>query len=577
MLRRLAFPFAVLAVTSASAGWATPAKVVAFGDSITWGAFDSPEGYGYPGRLDVRIGNAGWNADVFNQGVDGESTPEGLSRVGSVVAGGGEFFLLMEGTNDISTKGVSVETIVYNLDQIAIQAAAAGFKVAHASVIPRWPCATRDASNTGTADLASQVESLAASKGRAFVDPYDYFLSLPNLYSTYYANYSADCSANLPGDPGHPNPTGYGKLTDPFESGLTTLLSAGAAIKPPASPTAGSLVSFNASLFRTDYTKLVWEFGDGGKATVVPSGGSAPAASWIFTEPGTYKVQLTWTRADNSTGTVSKTITVGGSTPAWSKRISVVPLAFRGTGAAPDDLRFDLTLGNNNASSRIVEVQLLDESPDGEPLPLLDLAVEPPGLDVGETITALRERVPPEHFPRRRWLMPTSTTLPVSDLLATELSASPARGAALVTFFYTSGNEGNFSASGELYRAGHAAQGDTVAEIQDQSWGASARDLDGLEPTADLAIRVALTNLGSGDQVFHLTLHDGVDDPVASADLTVLKQSTATAALDELFPDLGSFSGPFRVAVDAATQPFVASAAAVDSATGTVTAIPSTP
>jgi len=560
----------------AAPGWSLPAKIVAFGDSITYGDFDIPDGYGYPGRLDVRLGNAGWNTEVVNKGKNGESTSGALSRVGGVVAEGGEFFLLMEGTNDISAR-TSVETIVFNLDQIAGQAAGAGFKVVHASVIPRKPCTERDASNTKTGNLADQVESLAASKNRSFVAVYDYFLSLPNLFANYYHNYNPDCVTTS--DPGHPNQQGYGKLTDPFESKMNALLAAGAAIQPPGSPVAGAIVSFNASLFRSDYTQLEWDFGDGGKVTVVPSGGSAPPASWIFTEPGSYKVRLTWTRTNASTGTVTKTITVGGSTPAWSRRISVVPLAFRGDGAAPDDLRFDLTLGNYNGSSRIAEVRYLDESVDGSPIPLLDLGVEPidAGLDVGETISGLREQVPPEHYPRRRWLLPTGTSLPVGDLLGDELGVGAAHGAALVTFFYTSGSEASFFTDGELYGAGHPTLGSPVDEVEDQSWSASARDLTGLEPSADKTVRVAITNLGDGDAIFHLTLHDGIDDEKATADLVVLKSSTETAALDELFPDLASYSGPFRLAIDAAAQPFAAAAATVDATTGSVDAVASTP
>jgi len=113
-----------LAVALPLAGAATGQELVllAFGDSITEGYGDtSSQGGGYPTRLERWLRQRGYDAFVENYGVGGETTSSGLSRIDSVLADGGDFLLLMEGTNDISQR-VGIESIRFNLDEMASRA-----------------------------------------------------------------------------------------------------------------------------------------------------------------------------------------------------------------------------------------------------------------------------------------------------------------------------------------------------------------------------------------------------------------------------------------------------------------------
>ena len=79
---------------------------IAFGDSITAGTGDDPARTepGYPPRLQQLLVNAGRSAVVVNKGLPSEKTPQGLTRIDSVLDRGGDVLLLMEGSNDISTE-----------------------------------------------------------------------------------------------------------------------------------------------------------------------------------------------------------------------------------------------------------------------------------------------------------------------------------------------------------------------------------------------------------------------------------------------------------------------------------------
>jgi len=86
-------------------------SVVAFGDSITAGhPVDSrQEGDGcfggcggYEPPLQALIDQSGWKAIIYNWGVRGEVTSDGVARMDSVLeASHPQYVLLMEGTNDL--------------------------------------------------------------------------------------------------------------------------------------------------------------------------------------------------------------------------------------------------------------------------------------------------------------------------------------------------------------------------------------------------------------------------------------------------------------------------------------------
>jgi lysophospholipase L1-like esterase len=205
-----------LSVLPAALPVAAQTKYIAFGDSITnpGGDFDDPsrpcpEECGYPGRLEDLLQQAGIEAEVVNAGFGGEDTAQGLSRLDQVLAAeGGDVLLLMEGTNDIS-RGLSPETIRFNLDQMAQRAAARGLSTVHATVIPRVPDARAgDGTNFFTQLLAWEIRDLAHLRGRALADPFEVFINHPNPFAELYSP-GGDAA-------GHPNAEGFDLLAEIF-------------------------------------------------------------------------------------------------------------------------------------------------------------------------------------------------------------------------------------------------------------------------------------------------------------------------------------------------------------------------
>jgi len=97
---------------------AAPENYSAFGDSITNGVIYNPDrndSAGYRGPLQQMLRGFFRVGDVLNAGVDGESTVDGLARIGSAVRSqGANVVLIMEGTNDI-VNNIDVNTVSVNL------------------------------------------------------------------------------------------------------------------------------------------------------------------------------------------------------------------------------------------------------------------------------------------------------------------------------------------------------------------------------------------------------------------------------------------------------------------------------
>jgi lysophospholipase L1-like esterase len=205
--RSIAAGALLLFLAAAEAGPQSPTVYVAFGDSVTEGVGDE-EGGGYPPRLEALLLARGRNVDVRNRGLSGESTADGLTRIDSVLAQGGDVLLLMEGTNDVP-KNVSPETTVFNLGEMAAKAERAGMDVVIATVIPRSPFANVDDQNVLTQQLVETIRDLAGTSERDLADPFEEFITFPNYYEELYDH--------NPLDPvGHPNARGYDRLARIF-------------------------------------------------------------------------------------------------------------------------------------------------------------------------------------------------------------------------------------------------------------------------------------------------------------------------------------------------------------------------
>lgn len=213
-----------VALTAALAACAAAGRAqhayVAFGDSITFGYIDpdNPQANDptlpYPAQLQALLAARGLADTVRNAGRNNETTGEGLSRINSVLNGGGDTLLLMEGTNDINTKTISNETIKFNLDQIALRAEGRGWSVVHGTVIPRLPSANHDKDNAIAGDLAARLRELAYFRNRRLADPFEVFFTTPNAFDTLYAGGD---------DKLHPNVAGYRRLAEVFRDVLVGL------------------------------------------------------------------------------------------------------------------------------------------------------------------------------------------------------------------------------------------------------------------------------------------------------------------------------------------------------------------
>lgn len=216
-VRRFASVFAclaVLAVVALPAFGQEVTEYIAFGDSITNGeGFDEPgrvcpQECGYPPRLEDLLNGAGMPAEVFNAGVGGESTVEGVSRLPQVLdQQGGDVLLLMEGTNDIS-RGISPETTIFNLSEMAGIASSRGLRTVHSTLIPRVLTARIDRENRLNRILNRRIRELAFLRGRDLADNFEVFWSHPNGFAELYT------SGNDP--VGHPNPQGFDLMANVF-------------------------------------------------------------------------------------------------------------------------------------------------------------------------------------------------------------------------------------------------------------------------------------------------------------------------------------------------------------------------
>jgi lysophospholipase L1-like esterase len=177
-------------------------KFLAFGDSITNGETGetNPNEQGYPTRLEKMLRDGGLpGAVVENYGVGGEPTSGGLTRIDSVLAEGGDFILIMEGTNDIRIGDVSIETTAFNLARMVDKSQAAGVTPILASIIPIRPGFLTNLD----AELAVLLRQEALSENIDFQDTYAVFTRYPNAWPDLY---NLEVRKDVVG---HPNGDGY--------------------------------------------------------------------------------------------------------------------------------------------------------------------------------------------------------------------------------------------------------------------------------------------------------------------------------------------------------------------------------
>lgn len=103
-------------------------KIIAFGDSLTAG-FGLTEKESYPYLLQEKLNADGFDYEVVNAGVSGDTSLGGLERADWVLEQDNARVLILElGANDM-LRGIPVAQMKKNLDQIIRKAKAKGLKV----------------------------------------------------------------------------------------------------------------------------------------------------------------------------------------------------------------------------------------------------------------------------------------------------------------------------------------------------------------------------------------------------------------------------------------------------------------
>lgn len=139
-----------------------PNVIVAMGDSITKGNFDSA-GVPYPARLAGITGKT-----VINEGRGGEMSGEGAARAANVLAFyKPAYLLILYGANDVS-RGRSANTIIENLRTIIQAAKANQTRPIIANLTPLY--GSHAAFQGAVNALNPLIQQLAFEEGADFVD-----------------------------------------------------------------------------------------------------------------------------------------------------------------------------------------------------------------------------------------------------------------------------------------------------------------------------------------------------------------------------------------------------------------------
>jgi hypothetical protein len=192
-------------------------RYMAFGDSITKAnpTFDPTGLGGYPGRLPPLIGCSLPDCEVVNEGLDGEATYQGVTRIETLLDNDDwDIVLLMEGTNDIFV-GQSNNSIEANLGIMDDKARDHGVDTLHASIIHLDPDSTAGNNQSKVnqvANLRLRVMDLASERNRFFADPWTPLCPNQTCFNNHYHN--------PPGAVGHPDPSGFDILTTVFKNSI---------------------------------------------------------------------------------------------------------------------------------------------------------------------------------------------------------------------------------------------------------------------------------------------------------------------------------------------------------------------
>lgn len=366
---------AALLLAPAAASLAQDVRVVAWGDSITYGFYDftgsknhcydghpdnnPPENCGFTARIDSRLNaeTPSWDLEVLNLGKGGEKTGESLTRMGNPANAcpnplpginrmkywqcigwlqPHDAYLLMEGSNDI-TQGIGVETIQFNIEQIGLKAEQYGLEVVLATLIHRHPYAWTQptgcsSSNSKTETVNTRIRNLATAHGWGLVDTYARLEALANRYDNYYQAWDwMKCDPNVPNplpanvDPlGHLNRPGYDKVgwdaggaqyQNTYEAIVKKVLPPRLTLTAPGAIVTGTPATFSVDLPDLGLgtsQRLRWSFGDGSQFVDVDPAVTPATRDRTYTVPGSYAVTVTLEHPNGARRSRSVQVSVTG-------------------------------------------------------------------------------------------------------------------------------------------------------------------------------------------------------------------------------------------------------------------------
>ncbi len=167
-IRALAVTLGLLILAPVGAWSQEPAKtrIVAFGDSITEGFGQTP----YSVYLQQSLNTSECNSVVINEGLRGEISFDGASRIDSVLSKHNpQYIIIMEGAND-ARSGVSPQITAAALATMMDKAVSAGATPIVGAVTPNTELGQEDPRIPEEFNPAIQQE--ARSRGVTFVDTY---------------------------------------------------------------------------------------------------------------------------------------------------------------------------------------------------------------------------------------------------------------------------------------------------------------------------------------------------------------------------------------------------------------------
>ena len=184
-----------------------------FGDSITYANGDQ----GYEPRLQPMLVQQYGGATLWNEGIGGETTGDGLARFDATIAAhASRYLMLMEGTNDVIFGQISMDTTAFNLGEMCKRAVQAGVFPLLATIIPRkdsyW---TTPVFQARIFDLNTKIRALVADLKISLVDQFNVFY--------YYPTSDGGWQSLILDDGVHPNPKGFDVMAATWLGGIQIL------------------------------------------------------------------------------------------------------------------------------------------------------------------------------------------------------------------------------------------------------------------------------------------------------------------------------------------------------------------